>query len=90
MLWNKLQRWGYRRHPNKSKTWVNNKYWGTIGKNNWMFKTKEGNYLPKHAKTKIVRHTKIKGVWLFWKDVWSGLERYRKSRRSSSRAASLN
>ncbi|AOX02833.1 hypothetical protein BJP34_28365 [Moorena producens PAL-8-15-08-1] len=25
-----------------------------------MFKTKEGNYLPKHAKTKIVRHTKIK------------------------------
>ncbi|NEQ11354.1 MAG: hypothetical protein F6K37_37325 [Moorea sp. SIO4E2] len=29
-------------------------------------------------------------VWLFWKDVWSGLERYRKSRRSSNRATSLN
>ncbi|NEQ87722.1 MAG: group II intron reverse transcriptase/maturase, partial [Moorea sp. SIO2I5] len=60
MLWNKLQRWGYRRHPKKSKTWVINKYWGTIGGDNWVFMTNEDNYLPKHAKTKIVRHTKVK------------------------------
>ncbi|NEQ85258.1 MAG: restriction endonuclease [Moorea sp. SIO2I5] len=59
MLWNKLRRWGYRRHPKKSKTWVNSKYWGTIGEDNWMFKTFEGNHLPKHAKTEIVRHKKI-------------------------------
>ncbi|WP_365975506.1 group II intron maturase-specific domain-containing protein [Moorena sp. SIO4G3] len=59
LLWNKLQRWGYRRHPNKSKTWVINKYWGTVKKDNWMFMDGE-NYLPKHAKTKIVRHIKIK------------------------------
>ncbi|WP_424101225.1 group II intron reverse transcriptase/maturase [Moorena producens] len=70
-LWNKLQRWGYRRHPNKSKTWVNKKYWGTkVEKpknpwdapkiNNWIFMTSEENYLPRHAKTKIVRHVKVK------------------------------
>ncbi|AOW98540.1 group II intron reverse transcriptase/maturase [Moorena producens PAL-8-15-08-1] len=71
MLWNKLQRWGYRRHPNKSKTWVNKKYWGTkVEKpkkpwempkiDNWVFMTKEDNYLPKHVKTKIIRHVKVK------------------------------
>ncbi|NET69213.1 MAG: group II intron reverse transcriptase/maturase [Moorea sp. SIO1G6] len=60
MLWKKLQRWGYRRHPNRSKTWVNKKYWGTIEEDNWTFKTKEGYSLPKHAKTKIIRHAKVK------------------------------
>ncbi|NEN99839.1 MAG: group II intron reverse transcriptase/maturase, partial [Moorea sp. SIO3I7] len=59
MLWNKLQRWGYRRHPKKSKSWVNKKYWGTIGDDNWVFMTKEGISLPKHAKTEIVRHKKV-------------------------------
>ncbi|NEP27839.1 group II intron reverse transcriptase/maturase [Moorena sp. SIO3I6] len=71
MLWNKLQRWGYRRHPKKSKTWVNNKYWGTkVTKpknpwdapkvDNWVFRTKEDNYLPKHAEKEIIRHVKVK------------------------------
>ena len=59
LLWNKLQRWGYRRHPNKSKSWVINKYWGTIERDNWMFMTEDGNYLPRHAKTEIVRHIKV-------------------------------
>ncbi|NEO10438.1 MULTISPECIES: group II intron reverse transcriptase/maturase [unclassified Moorena] len=59
MLWNKLQRWGYRRHPNKSKSWVTKKYWGTVDKDNWMFMTDKDNYLPKHAKTEIVRHVKV-------------------------------
>ncbi|AOW98396.1 group II intron reverse transcriptase/maturase [Moorena producens PAL-8-15-08-1] len=58
MLWNKLQRWGYRRHPNKSKSWVINKYWGTIEEDNWMFMT-DRNHLPKHVKTEIVRHKKV-------------------------------
>ncbi|NEO61433.1 MAG: group II intron reverse transcriptase/maturase [Moorea sp. SIO4G2] len=70
MLWNKLQRWGYRRHPKKSKTWVNKKYWGTKAEkpkkpwdapkiDNWVFMT-EDKYLKKHAKTEIVRHVKVK------------------------------
>ncbi|NET69416.1 MAG: group II intron reverse transcriptase/maturase [Moorea sp. SIO1G6] len=73
LLWNKLQRWGYRRHPKKSKSWVNKKYWGTkVEKpkkpweapitDNWIFMTDEENYLQKHAKTEIVRHTKVKGI----------------------------
>ena len=61
----KLFRWGYRRHPNKSKTEVNNKYWHTIGMNNWRFASKHGNefnaILPMHPETKIVRHIKVKG-----------------------------
>ncbi|NEP34573.1 MULTISPECIES: group II intron reverse transcriptase/maturase [Moorena] len=60
MLWNKLQRWGYRRHPNKSKNWVTKKYWGTLGKDRWMFMTSKDNYLPRHAKVEIIRHTKVK------------------------------
>uniref|UniRef100_A0A1D9GA63 Group II intron reverse transcriptase/maturase n=1 Tax=Moorena producens (strain JHB) TaxID=1454205 RepID=A0A1D9GA63_MOOP1 len=59
MLWNKLQRWGYRRHPKKSKTWVNKKYWGTIDEDRWTFMKNQSQYLPKHNKTDIVRHTKV-------------------------------
>ena len=60
----KLLRWGYRRHPNKGKKWVKNKYWRTIGTNNWRFACNLGelNYvLPRHPETKIVRHVKVKG-----------------------------
>ncbi|WP_418904110.1 group II intron reverse transcriptase/maturase [Moorena producens] len=58
-LWNKLRRWGKRRHPQKAATWVMNKYWGTTGEDNWVFKDKEVS-LPKHAKTPIIRHVKVK------------------------------
>ncbi|NEN99529.1 MAG: group II intron reverse transcriptase/maturase [Moorea sp. SIO3I7] len=58
LLWNKLQRWGYRRHPKKSKTWVNNKYWGTVGNNKWVFKDGD-DYLPKHVWKEIKRHVKV-------------------------------
>ena len=65
LLFYKLTRWGYRRHSNKSKNWSNNKYWHTIGMNNWRFASKSGdefNYvLPTHSETKIVRHIKVKG-----------------------------
>ena len=64
LLFYKLSRWGYRRHPNKSKTWVNKKYWHTIGMNNWRFSCNVGNtsyVLPMHSETKIVRHIKVKG-----------------------------
>lgn len=64
LLVQKLLRWGYRRHPNKSKTWSNKKYWHTIDMNNWRFSSKSGEelyILPMHPETKIVRHTKVKG-----------------------------
>ncbi len=70
MLWNKLQRWGYRRHSKKSKAWVNKKYWGTkvekpkkpreaLKVDNWVFMVDEDNFLQKHAKTQIIRHKKV-------------------------------
>ena len=65
LLFHKLLRWGYKRHPKKSKKWSNNKYWHTIGMNNWRFASKtedELNFiLPLHSETKIVRFTKVKG-----------------------------
>lgn len=64
LLMRKLLRWGYRRHPNKGKTWVNRKYWHSIDTVNWNFSCKsDDSYikLPRHQDTKIVRHTKVKG-----------------------------
>ena len=64
LLFWKLYRWGYRRHSNKSKTWINNKYWRTIGMNNWRFACKIGDIeyvLPMHSETKIIRHVKVIG-----------------------------
>jgi RNA-directed DNA polymerase len=59
----KLLRWGYRRHPNKGKKWTVNKYWLTVGGDNWVFGCKKDGIkflLPKHSKTRIIRHTKVK------------------------------
>ncbi len=59
----RIRRWADRRHPRKSKTWVSNKYWKTVGNDNWVFKS-TGKYetaLHKHAKTAITRHIKVRG-----------------------------
>jgi RNA-directed DNA polymerase len=56
----RLAKWGYRRHPGKSKTWVNRKYWRKIGNDKWVFSANENNYLCKHQKVAIKRHIKVK------------------------------
>ncbi|MBR8828682.1 MAG: HNH endonuclease, partial [Gomphosphaeria aponina SAG 52.96 = DSM 107014] len=65
IIYSQLKRWGERRHPMKSKTWVARKYWHTHGGNHWTFSTrsdKEGGMkLYRHAETPIVRHVKVKG-----------------------------
>lgn len=65
LIFQKLQAWAKRRHPDKSKSWISSKYWGTVGNNNWVFSTKhEGKItftLLKYAKTEIVRHIKVEG-----------------------------
>ena len=64
LLFWKLLRWGYRRHPKKSKSWTIDKYWTSLGCDNWVFgceKKGEKFILPKHTSTKITRHTKVKG-----------------------------
>jgi RNA-directed DNA polymerase len=62
LVFQKLQSWAKRRHPKKSKSWVSNKYWGTIGGDNWVFMTKGEITLLKHTQTKIVRYVKVKGT----------------------------
>jgi RNA-directed DNA polymerase len=73
----KLEKWGYKRHTKKSKTWVNKKYWHTKGNNKWTFSyvDKKGNLkaLMKHYEKPIVRHIKVKdtrspydGDWVYW------------------------
>jgi RNA-directed DNA polymerase len=63
-----LWRWAKRRHPNKSKQWVKERYFKSINGKNWVFygviATKEGfveNYLLHPAHVAIKRHVKIKG-----------------------------
>jgi RNA-directed DNA polymerase len=65
LIFQKLQTWAKRRHPDKSKSWISSKYWGMVGNNNWVFSTQyEGKItstLLKYAKTEIVRHIKVEG-----------------------------
>jgi retron-type reverse transcriptase len=67
-IWQALWRWARRRHPNKSKGWVQRRYFRTIGPRRWVFATdtlgRDGEakvsklYLAKE--TRIIRHVKVK------------------------------
>jgi len=58
-IWNMLWHWAKRRHPDKSKHWIADRYWHSDGNRNWVFSEgdKQLNLL---SDTKIVRHTKLK------------------------------
>ena len=59
-LWN----WAYRRHPKKKGKWVKDKYFHSLGLNNWVFAAKDSSEkwcrLRSMSSIKIVRHVKIK------------------------------
>jgi len=58
-IWNMLWKWAKRRHPNKSKKWIANKYWQTIGNKKWVFAS--GNIQLKYlSDTRIIRTISIK------------------------------
>jgi len=61
IIWEKLWQWCCRRHPNKGKRWIKDKYFKQIGSRKWVFKAKTGETLLKAGDTKIIRHIKIKG-----------------------------
>ena len=58
-IWNMLWKWAKRRHPHKSKKWIANKYWQTIGKRKWVFASRniQLKYL---SDTRIIRTIPIK------------------------------
>lgn len=66
-IFKSIWRWAVRRHPNKSKQWIKDKYFQCSGSRNWAFsaktKNKEGNpiilELVEASKTPIKRHIKI-------------------------------
>lgn len=58
-IWEMLWRWTKRRHPNKSKTWIINKYWKRNATRKWNFKT-ERNSLLFLSKTRLYRHIPLK------------------------------
>jgi RNA-directed DNA polymerase len=62
-----LCRWAKRRHPNKPTRWIYQKYFCTVGMDNWVFygQTTVGGssfdvHLVKMIRTKITRHIKIR------------------------------
>lgn len=57
MLW----RWSRRRHPNKSRRWIVQKYWHTKGNRHWVFCT-DHKELKEVKHVSIVRHIKIRST----------------------------
>jgi RNA-directed DNA polymerase len=68
-VWHYLWRWAIRRHPNKSKTWVSKRYYGSLKGRNGIFMCKGTDRKGKEklhilyniSSTPIVRHIKVKG-----------------------------
>jgi RNA-directed DNA polymerase len=68
-IWQAIWKWCLKRHPNKSKAWVANKYFSTIGSRSWVFTTTVASRtgrpkvlsLYKLADIPIQRHVKVKG-----------------------------
>ena len=64
-----LWQWAKRRHPKKSRRWIKDKYFGTIGGRHWVFQGtvvgREGVIDPVQlfaaSSTPIQRHNKVKG-----------------------------
>jgi RNA-directed DNA polymerase len=64
-MWKLTYTWAKHSHPNKSKHWVVNRYFGAFNKSRrdrWVFGDRQsGAYLTKFAWTKIVRHQMVIG-----------------------------
>jgi RNA-directed DNA polymerase len=67
-IWKKLWQWACRRHPNKPRRWIKDRYFKSEGLRNWVFgtkiKTEDGTVimvkLVNASDTPIRRHIKIK------------------------------
>lgn len=71
-LFQSLRRWANRRHPNKTQTWVNRKYW-RLETGRWTFAARKGKSLRLYSETPIIRHIKVAGSrspydgdWHYW------------------------
>jgi RNA-directed DNA polymerase len=70
LVYHKLRAWA----RNRGKGSINkDKYWRTVGDQNWCFSTEDGLKLRTHSETPIIRHIKVKGEvspyngnWSYW------------------------
>ncbi|WP_375340552.1 group II intron reverse transcriptase/maturase [Okeania sp. SIO3I5] len=70
LVYEKLRAWAkYRGKGSINKE----KYWRTVGDQNWCFSTEDGLKLKTHSETPIIRHIKVKGEcspyngdWKYW------------------------
>ncbi|MFB2894215.1 group II intron reverse transcriptase/maturase [Aerosakkonemataceae cyanobacterium BLCC-F50] len=64
IIW-KLLKWAKHRHRNKGRKWNVQRYFQTIGGDNWVFATRQEGTNPlrllKHSSTTIKRYVKVKG-----------------------------
>lgn len=70
-IWESLWKWAMRRHPNKARRWIKDKYFKTFGTRNWVFAAQvtkassedESRWLrlAEAGDVKITRHVKIIG-----------------------------
>ena len=82
-LWGMLWKWAKRRHSNKSKSWIADKYWHKMRRRKWAFST-EGNELKLFSDTKIVRYPNLKlGMNPYLDEEYFDLRRYKISLRRS-------
>jgi RNA-directed DNA polymerase len=59
-IWQTLWRWAVRRHPNKGKYWIKDRYFPRNGTRNWVFSADTGEPLVLAGDTPIRRHVMIK------------------------------
>ena len=61
VLWHSLWRWAKRRHPNKSSTWVVDRYWHRLGRSSWCFAVMAGSKAQRSrsAEVRLVNPTEI-------------------------------
>jgi RNA-directed DNA polymerase len=68
IIWKSLWRWCKRRHPKKSRQWIAERYFRTVGGRSWVFacdvQNRKGEDVPlllfRAADVRIVRHIKVK------------------------------
>jgi RNA-directed DNA polymerase len=70
LTYDKLRAWARKRGKGNINK---DKYWRTVGNQNWCFSTEDGLELINHAATPIVRHVKVRGNaspyngnWIYW------------------------
>jgi RNA-directed DNA polymerase len=59
-----IWKWACRRHNNKSRKWIKDRYFHVINTRKWVFATKTKTTITRlkiASDTKIIRHTKIRG-----------------------------